>query len=183
VGRKQKIILAFLGFTVATTFLFTTTDVWFNLSHRGQPSPAQLEKAFPGDSQRIFDNADQLTLFALDPSSNPGEDENYMKPSQGFFHGYRIVGKTMVRGRERARLLRTIYSGISDEAEAAACFSPGHGLRASRDGQNVDVVICFGCQQLLIYSPKGKGYATISRTPRAYFNSALTSSGVPLSSR
>ena len=108
------------------------------------PTPQQLQAAFPNDTRKIFENSDKFVLLSIDPSwGYKGKNE---------FHGYRAVGQTQVSPEVKAKLIDALYDGMAAEhIFRAACFSPRHGIHAVKGNKYVDLLICFSCQQFLIY--------------------------------
>jgi hypothetical protein len=125
--------------------------------------PIGTAQAFPGDSRRTLENADSLVVYALDPMSSrhlkgpPGfvPDD---KPSESF-HEFSVLGKATLDTAEKRRLLDSFYDELKPREGnrirmSASCFLPRHGVRAtdSRTGKQVDLVICFGCQNAFLYN-------------------------------
>ena len=142
------------------------------------PTPQRLAKVFPGATQGIFENSQQFTLLSLD-SSGIGEYKG-----KDSFRGYRILGQTQLGSSEKARIVSTFYNGMAEnEDRANACFSPRHAIHAVQDGKHVDLVICFSCMQVAIYSNNKKSGTVISRSPQATFDAVLKEANVPLDAK
>jgi len=160
---------------------FVLPDIFFALTHK-VPSEAQFQKAFPGDSRKVLEHAQQLTLLSLDP----GPLGQRLR-GKNTFHGYRILGQTSLGSQQKKAVLLSLYDGMADpRAFRAACFTPRHGIRAVQNGKTVELVICFRCMTLATYIDKlekQQGSSTISKSSQTVFDRTLADAGVPLSSR
>jgi hypothetical protein len=137
----------------------------------------RLSAAFTPEELQILEKGERFTLYSLAP-----EVTQELKSGPDF-EGYRIMGQTQVTNvRTRADLLVALYGGIG-KGEVEACFMPRHGIRAVRGNKTVDLVICFECEQIEIYSEHGPPGATINDSPRPVFDRVLRQARVPLSGR
>ncbi len=119
------------------------------------PTQAQMQKVFPNHSQDLFRNGRQVTVFWIE-RAGPSQ-------SQNDFHGYHIRGEHKVTS---AVLQERLKSGIeeaiaTDPGFGAKCFNPAHGLRVSDGRQSVDLMICFGCRRLVVFSGQTTSDSTI----------------------
>src|SRR5262245_35288502 len=62
------------------------------------------DNTLPQDAKKILESADQLVLFSIDPRT---EKEH---PKDGF-HGYKILGKTALKGDKRKELVTALLKG------------------------------------------------------------------------
>jgi len=139
------------------------------------PTPEQLQAAFPGDTRKILESSDQFILLSLDPKGF-GRTQG-----KGTFHGYRVLGQTVVSSKVKSELMANFYNAMAAEgAFYAACFSPRHGIHAVRDGKPADLVICFECMQFVVYPNKQPSYALISRSAQPVFDRVLSNAAIPL---
>jgi hypothetical protein len=98
-----------------------------------------------------------------------------MKPQEikgrPYFHDTLILGQTLVADpKVRANLLTAFYSGIGEgNGDTMACFDPQYGIRAVRNRQTVDLVICYECLQVEIYDRHGLRGTSTSRSPLPIF--------------
>ena len=88
------------------------------------------------------------------------------------------AGATAVLPYEAARRTAELVEGLLEPVTAAACFIPRHGVRAGRQGAELELVICFECNQARVYP---EGWTTISDRPRAIIGQLLQAAGIPLS--
>jgi len=125
----------------------------------------------------LFENAQELTVYSLDP----GEDKKEPDEKKGF-HGWKVLGMTTIKdAKTRARIVAAVAKGLDDsDGTAAKCFNPRHGLRATVDGKTSDVVICFECLQMSFHTDDKPKTETTTRSPEKVFDEVLTAAGVPL---
>jgi hypothetical protein len=140
------------------------------------------ENKLPDRAKTILDKAKSYELFSLDPR----KDEEKEEKGKDNFHGYKVLGKTTVKdAKDREKLLTALAKGIKEsKGEIAKCFDPRHGIRATHDGQTVDLVICFECLQVYVYYGKGDKRAAnvlTTRSPEATLDKILKDAGVKLS--
>ena len=142
----------------------------------------KFARSLPDNSRSVLENCDKLTLYSLKPAYNFNTDGSAF---QGGFHDYPIVGKMVVPAKQRAAVLAQLYNGLTfpDNAGIPGCFNPHHALRAVKGKCVVDIVICFGCMQMQIYTEKHKDYDLdgISSEPRPAFDRILKDGKVKLS--
>jgi len=146
------------------------------------PSAAKFARSLPDDSRSVLENCDKLTLYSLKPF--PTHSENG-KPDPGTFEDYPIVGKMVVPAKQRAAVLAQLYNGLTfpDNAGIPGCFNPHHALRAVKGKCFVDIVICFGCMQMQVFTEKRPDQMTtgISSEPRPALDRILKDGKVKLS--
>ncbi|HYS03626.1 MAG TPA: hypothetical protein VEW47_00390 [Candidatus Dormibacteraeota bacterium] len=125
-------------------------------------------------ARAVLAGADRLELLSLDP-------EAPLRSSSKGFHGFKILGKTVITSEDdRRRLFFALNKGEAETSGMlASCFNPRHGIRASKHGQMVDLVICFECLQVVAYlnNDKAGGFLT-SKSPQPVFDSLLSKAGV-----
>jgi hypothetical protein len=148
----------------------------YGTPHAKAPTQRQLQKAFPGDTRKILETSARFTLFSLDPGGF-GHARG-----KGTFHGYRVLGETIVSGKAKVQLIASLDNAMADgNAFAAACFNPRHGIHAEQDGRSADLVICFQCMQSVVYPNVRPAYTLVSRSAQPDFDRVLATAGVPLS--
>jgi hypothetical protein len=82
----------------------------------------------------------------------PDEDRP-KKPKEEFFQGWPILGKTALKDAARKEV-RDLFGAAVRAGAGAKCFDPRHGLRITSGAMTFDLVICFRCSWIYIYSPK-----------------------------
>ncbi len=131
------------------------------------------DNKLPADVQAILDKADTIELLSLEPAKG-------MEVKDGF-HGYKILGKTTVKGADARKVVAAIHKGIKDsDGTAAACFMPRHGIRAKVDDKTVDLVICYQCLSMTSYLGDKEGVALTTDAPGTLLNTILKDAKVPL---
>lgn len=178
---KKIILLAWSSALLLITLVFIYGE--FKPTHKsaqslGMPTADQIAEAFPNSSREIFEQSKTLELFSLDPRSLP--DPN--APNRSEFHGWSILGQTKVSDPQTlSKIRRAYYGGLVDTSGAAACFSPRHGIRATKNGKVLDLVICFHCHFVEIHlNGKNSGFKKVSSEPQDVFDEILTAAHVTL---
>jgi hypothetical protein len=119
-----------------------------------QTTKEEIQKAFPADSYAAFMKSDKLTLYSLKPEGkNEGAED---------FHGYSVLGKTEIDILKYQADVKNAFIREMAGAYGAACFNPRHALRAEGNGRTIDVVICFECENFVVYSGDAKGEGSIA---------------------
>lgn len=111
--------------------------------------PAEM----PGAAAFVLGRPERFEIFTVTPAPLSAEDRAKDGPTR--FHGYAIVGRAEVADvSTRERVVATVYEGIrSNDGSIAACFNPRHGIRATREGKTVDLLICYECHQVQVHVP------------------------------
>ncbi len=135
---------------------------------------------FEPTQNAVLERADTGELFSLDPSP-PGEQP--LTPAEDF-RGYRILGKATLSKDERDRLIEASRAAIdSSNGEAAKCFNPRHGLRIVAQGDTVELVICFECQQMQIWQGASDSTVLIGTEGESEFEDAVSRHGLKTAGR
>ena len=106
--------------------------------------------------------------------------------SPATFHGWLVLGKTLVASAEiRQSLLTALKEGLAaSEGDYAMCFDPRHAIRATAEnGEAADVVICFECDQVEVYlgpNSEPDQHLLTTASPEPEFDKVLREAGVPL---
>ena len=135
-------------------------------------------KGVPSNVLTSLDQAQKYELLSLDPLVRGTTDDH--------FHGWKVLGRTTVDDPSvRKKLNDALKEGARVGAQGPmACFNPRHGIRTTRDGKTLDLVICFECVQVYVYEGKDKtGNFLISASPEATFDDVLRAGGVPLAKK
>lgn len=121
------------------------------------PNPGD---AVPLNVREVLERPDTFTLLSMDPSP-PRED---LDPETSIDR-WAITGEAVVRDpANRAQAVMLLYEAVrQSDGRAAMCFDPRHALRATKDGVEVAVLICFECLTIRVYvDGVREGGATIS---------------------
>ena len=121
-----------------------------------------------------LEQADQFELLVLRPA--PME--------KGNFHGYKVLATTRIEEAETRKNLISalVQSTHESKGDAALCFNPRHGIRATTQGKHADLVICFECLQMKVYA-EGDELLLITSSPQTLFNRVLKQRGIAPPSR
>lgn len=170
----KKFILAF---SVVSSALFLL--LWLTFA------PSYVINSGLTTQRKILENNQQFILYSLDPSSRYSVSTiatETRKSVKEKFHNYDVLGKTRITNPAiKAKLVEALESGIDEGGSAGMmCFDPRHGIRAVRGDQTVDLVICFECQKISVYTNRSSGTAYTSSSPRKDFNDVLVDAKIPL---
>jgi hypothetical protein len=126
----------------------------------------------PDSTVAVLEQADQFELLALNPVPTK---------SDRAFHGYAVLGAARISQTDtRRRLISALRQSMREShGTLAACFNPRHGIRATRNGKQADLVICFQCLSFRLYDDSERTFL-ITDTPRTLFDEVLKSSGVSI---
>jgi hypothetical protein len=129
----------------------------------------------PKGVRAVLDNADRFEVLSLDPTRQKE------KPKDDF-HGWKVLGRTEVKDAEtRKKVVAALYKGIADsDGKVAGCFNPRHGIRATHDGQTVELVICYECLSMQAYLGTERSSALTTPSPEKTFDQVLRDAKVPL---
>lgn len=137
-------------------------------------STIEHRNIIPEESRVILEHADQFELLSLNPKLQEG-------PPERNFHGYLVLGKTLIRDAEvKKHIVSAFERGVAEnEGVVAACFNPRHGIRANYGGRTSDFVICFECRQVQAFGPVNSEFL-ISASPQQLFDQILRAANVLL---
>jgi hypothetical protein len=128
----------------------------------------------PAAASRLLDEADAIELISLDPRERPA------RPGESF-HGWKVLGRAAIGdGAEGRAIIAALKRAIGSAEEVAGCFEPRHGLRATKGGQSLDLVICFSCRWIESHFQGTSSSVRIADSPKSAFNKALREAGIKL---
>jgi hypothetical protein len=128
---------------------------------------------FHTSSYDIFKSGEKIIVYSIDP-----QQASDSKPQNGF-RGYRILAQAEILDANlRSELKSTLVKGMNQNAVAAKCFNPRHGLRVSSGLRTVDLVICFECSSLEVHSTKRVSVLSVSNSAEALFDRILRSNKI-----
>ncbi len=121
---------------------------------------------------KALEKAGELEVYSLD--GNTSEKDGW--------HGAKVLGKTTVKGDEVKKLVAAINKGVAEGDVGARCFIPRHGVRVTHDGKSHDLVICFECHWVYVYTDKEEKRQSFATSGAAHkpLNAILTAAKVPL---
>ncbi|BDI33477.1 hypothetical protein CCAX7_55280 [Capsulimonas corticalis] len=131
-----------------------------------------MDQVMSRRAQYILEHCNHLTLFSLDPEIVPIAPGGSAK--RHAFHGYRLASSLTIRNAvKRREIVAELERGLTANELGAGCFEPHHGVRATFHGQSVDLVICFGCANVEIFTSAGESRATTSKFPQPLLDRLL----------
>ena len=81
----------------------------------------------------------------------------------------------------RDELLAALEKGVATtDRTYASCFWPRHGIRARLKDKNVDLLICFECGYVYIFTDGKERCIHTDRSPLPQFNQVLSDHGIPV---
>jgi hypothetical protein len=176
--KRWRLTLLLVAVIVGSAcFFFQQRSNSFRLAFAGLPLK----------TSRTLKHADRFILFSLEPYLEPHSklaDKSSRSPEK--FHGFLILGKTEITDKtERKQLLNDLFDCIPTGRPPwiAMCFNPRHGIRAIRNGENVDLLICFECGRMYVFASKNDSeYSSINfdRSKPSEFNRVLKAADVKL---
>jgi hypothetical protein len=133
----------------------------------------KLENKLPDAVAKALEKAEVFEVYSLDGGTNVKDG----------WHGAKVLGKATVKAAaDRKSLASAVKKGVEDGTSGARCFIPRHGVSVKYDGKTYDLVICFECSWVYIYT-EGADKPLVLMTadsPQKTFNKILTDAKVPL---
>lgn len=139
------------------------------------------QTALPAAIVSLIQGAESIELFALDAYTRDNDPEHFDKheTSATKFHGQSIYGSHVFSDvASIARIQKAIFASTPADIAPAACFWPRHGLRFLCGPKRLDLVICFQCRQMEIYTSTGEEAATVMSTGESTLNRLLAEQGI-----
>ena len=100
------------------------------------------ENKLPDTVATALQKADELEVYSL--SGKTADKDGW--------HGYETLGKTTIKGKPQKELAAAVKKGVAEGNKGARCFIPRHGIRVTHSGKTYDLVICFQCGWVYIYT-------------------------------
>ncbi|MEK7482968.1 MAG: hypothetical protein AABZ60_01410 [Planctomycetota bacterium] len=188
--RNPKKILLVSGLIVLLLFgifyyIYSPPSCLYN---RGLSSSAiaNVNKILNNAEIWHLEGCDEFFLYALNPTpaSFTEEDTGKKIPEDQVFHDYPILGKLQLQGEDKETVLNQFYSSIGSSPFGALCFEPRHGIHALYGNLYIDLVICFECIRVEIYTNLGSsqhfnifGNSEVIQS----WNKLLTDAKIPIS--
>jgi hypothetical protein len=134
-------------------------------------------RRMPAEVQAAFENAPELEILSIDPDGASGlPGEPYLGPR------WRIIGRAkVVDSAERTRLLAAVNRAIASHGFGVmACFKPRHVVRAVRETETIDAVICFERRHIWFYRDGGHFAAdTVGESAEPDLDEIFRAHGLP----
>lgn len=143
----------------------------------GAPATAlAADNTLPQDALTVLSQARDIELLSIEPAPESS--------SNGGFHGYRVLGKTLLKEvTVRKSLVESFTRAMEGTIVPTRCFIPRYGIRATHSGKTVEMLICFECSQFYVYDALGNSSKRfwVNQTPRSVFDKVLQDAGIPQS--
>ena len=171
--RSFIIALLLLGGLLVAAFALVP---WYR--QREAARQRELTNRLPEAAYEAVLNDPNLVLLSLDPS--PSQEAS----GSNLFHDYPVLGETVVgQATSRQALAATLKRALAAwDSSYYACFNPRHGLRAIYGGHTFELLICFECGRLYVYSGRGEPVGKGLEGPAGPFNDLLIAAKVPMPS-
>lgn len=108
-----------------------------------------IEDRLPPSVIRVLREPESLEILTLDPLPIEARGPALRSvPAERQFNGFEIREHVPLKDRdERHDLVALVFKGILEsDGSSKEGFSPSLGLRAVREGQVVDLLMCYDCQ-------------------------------------
>jgi len=131
------------------------------------------ENKLPEPVVKALEKAESIEVYSLD--GERGVEDGW--------HGTRVLGKTTVnKAKDTKAIAVAVTKGVAEGTDGARCFIPRHGIRVTYDDKTYDLVICFECHWVYIYTDKSDKPTVliISEAPQKLLNTILTDAKVQL---
>jgi hypothetical protein len=135
-----------------------------------------LENKLPDPVAKALEKADSVELYSL-------TGERADKDNESSWRGWKSLGKaTLTKAADKKAVSTTVAKGIAEADGGARCFVPRHGLRATHGGKTYELVICFECSWVYVYTDGGDkpDVFMTSGTPQKALDKFLTDAKVKL---
>ena len=100
-------------------------------------------KKFPDAVERALKRAREVELVALDGEST----------EKGNWHGWKVTKQAKTtKGEDSEKVTAAVMKGVAEGDAGAKCFNPRHGIRVKEDKTTYDLVICFECHWVYVYT-------------------------------
>lgn len=137
-------------------------------------SAADAQMKLPDAVQEALKKAEKIQLLSLDPAH---ADKGPVKDG---FHGWKVLGQTDLAEADRKKVAEALIKGVPDEKGGARCFIPRHGIRAQMAKESLDLVICFECSWIYIFSGDKRETVTVRPDVQPTLDAILKAAKVPL---
>jgi hypothetical protein len=144
-------------------------------AHAEDSAYSDYNWGLPADVTRVLSSPDKAILYSLEPWEEPA-------PTESKLHGFKILGQ-MDLDLGLAKTVATQFREAIARGTGAvtACFDPRHALSVTSGGVRYDLLLCYGCGQLEIFSAD-RMIADLSAGGTAEkLNAILSANHLPLS--
>lgn len=100
-----------------------------------------------GEDRDALEHADSMTILRLDPNAEKSQD-----PEAPHFRAWAVRAQAVVSTPAARQQVATLVERSVREADEMLCFNPRHVVSVRKGAETVDFVICYECQQMLVFS-------------------------------
>ncbi len=102
--------------------------------------------------------------------------------AKGGFCGWKILGKTTVKGEVAKKVRDAVEKGLKEsDGTQLKCFDPGHGIRIVHEKKTYDFVFSTPCMNGSVWEGETHlGDFTTTRSPAEVLDKVLRDAKVPL---
>jgi hypothetical protein len=179
---KRKIILALVS--LASLVLLAIICFWIYAEFIWiSPGFDRSKNIISANIFNVLTNSENFTLYSIE-GSDIGENKEWKGE---VFHGFPVLGKTEIKNTaNRLELVSSLGKSVKDSRGiVASCFMPRHGIRSIQGTNLVDVVICFKCLSIEIYTSSTNTISKellITSSAQSVFERAVKSANLPVES-
>jgi hypothetical protein len=114
--------------------------------YRSFTEPVQKAKnALSDELTHVLNSSQGAVLYSLEP-------DHLREDKSGYFHTIQILGQTKLDAKGAHIAADSFQKAVKDwNGSSADCFNPRHGLRLFSENHTYDFVLCYECQELLVY--------------------------------
>lgn len=110
-----------------------------------------IENKLPDAVTKALEKADGVDLYAL-----TGDRADRDKDGDKNWRGWKSLGSTkLTKAADKKALSTAVAKGVAEGDGGARCFVPRHGVSVTHAGTTYDLVICFECSWVYLYTDKG----------------------------
>jgi hypothetical protein len=133
----------------------------------------KLDNKLPDAVAKALEKADEVELLSL----------NGERDATDGWRGSKVLGKTTVKKEaDRKSLASAVKKGVEEGKDGSRCFIPRHGIRVTHEKKTYDLVICFECHWVYVYTEGSDKPLVLMTSDSAQktLNKFLTDAKVPL---
>ncbi len=109
------------------------------------------ENKLPDAVTKALEKADAVELYAL-----TGDRADKEKDQDKNWRGWKSLGSTkLTKAADKKALSGTVTKGVAEGDGGSRCFIPRHGISVTHAGTTYELVICFECSWVYLYTDKG----------------------------
>ena len=138
----------------------------------GAAAQEKAKNELPDAVAKALEKAGEVEVYSIQPNH----------ADKGGWRGYKVLGKTTVKKGDQKTVSAAVKAAVEEGVPGARCFIPRHGIRVAHGGKTYDLVICFECHWVYVFTDDSDKptVLTISEAPQKAINKILTGAKIPL---